>query len=414
VFDSRGTKEALSAEEQDVRYDPREYKSRTDALSQLEWEDYASDYGYRPKSRKYSDDSSYTYNPYSNKCTHAGGSYHAAYQYRTTQANDNKSNAVTKKYGSQYKTPANGSDYLSHANPTNTEGYIYSERNGYQSQRDRGNYKNSSNAYVYNDYYADKNDGYYSSRYNKFYGFKNYQNLPTQPCSKYGSNPKASVSKNFSPLQSSNSRNTCEKLNWQQKSDDWMNVDSFAATGDTYTNRTPSPGVTPPLSWRKVVKKEESREDTLSTTVTSGTAEDMVSTEENGEETEIKNERSSQYSKKRTSATSMSNRSYDVKSRVKNAHPLIMTYADDPKNVIIAWQKLQPKDRKKCLEDLLDIGIKSSDSAEEEAIIAVFSAILKHGVKKQWLKHLNRTLVNVPAGSRKILWRKLIQLLEEF
>lgn len=193
-----------------------------------------------------------------------------------------------------------------------------------------------------------------------------------------------------------------------------MNVDSFAATGDTYTNRTPSPGVTPPLSWRKVVKKEESREDTLSTTVTSGTAEDMVSTEENGEETEIKNERSSQYSKKRTSATSMSNRSYDVKSRVKNAHPLIMTYADDPKNVIIAWQKLQPKDRKKCLEDLLDIGIKSSDSAEEEAIIAVFSAILKHGVKKQWLKHLNRTLVNVPAGSRKILWRKLIQLLEEF
>jgi hypothetical protein len=95
-------------------------------------------------------------------------------------------------------------------------------------------------------------------------------------------------------------------------------------------------------------------------------------------------------------------------------HPLIITYADDPKNVIIAWQKLQPKDRKKCLEDLLEAGIKSNDSGDDEAIIAVFSAILKHGVKKQWLKHLNRTLVNVPMGSRKTLWRKLIQLLEEF
>lgn len=91
-------------------------------------------------------------------------------------------------------------------------------------------------------------------------------------------------------------------------------------------------------------------------------------------------------------------------------HPLLETYWADPKQVTIAWQKLQPVDRKKSLEDLVEGGL-SVNPREATAVVAIVTSILKHGVKKTWLKSLGRILDSHP---KKPICRKLSKLVAHY
>jgi len=242
-----------------------------------------------------------------------------------------------------------------------------------------------------NNKYLSYEEQYYNYKYgSKFNGFTNKYNTTTNQS--FGG--KGQFISKFSNGEKGYWNNYEEygANNWYEKGED-MNAYDYSGN------------LNPSLSWRRV-KRDEA--DNTSTAVNS--AEDMASLEEN-QELYGRNRRYDFYHKKKppviySEAT--------IQALRGKGHPLMQTYADDPKNVIIAWQKLQAKDRKKCLEDLLDIGITVTDYQQGEAILAVFEAILKHGVKKQWLKHLNRILINIPPMNRRILWKKLIMLIDEF
>jgi len=94
-------------------------------------------------------------------------------------------------------------------------------------------------------------------------------------------------------------------------------------------------------------------------------------------------------------------------------HPLMQSYQEDPRNVILTWQKLPAKERKRSLEDLIERALLLDDGDEGDAVLVVFIAILRHGVKKQWLKQLNRIMHNASI-ERKGLWIRLHRTLGEF
>eukprot|EP00397_Hematodinium_sp_SG-2012_P003979 GEMP01003989.1.p1 GENE.GEMP01003989.1~~GEMP01003989.1.p1 ORF type:complete len:756 (+),score=141.35 GEMP01003989.1:53-2320(+) len=157
----------------------------------------------------------------------------------------------------------------------------------------------------------------------------------------------------------------------------------------------PSPKSTPRTGWTKIWRRVDPKEDVPSTTVTSTEGEDDADarSKEDGSRRHVQH-------RPRTSQGFR--------------HPLVETYRKDPKNVIIAWQQLQPKDRKKSLEQLVECVANAGDADGGLSVVAVFSAILKHGVKKQWLKHLNRMVNNVEEPNRKAVWGRLSRMLEDF